>query len=109
MQQLHLDDEGRVRFRSNAIVEALLERCRDTGYTLNEILGEKFSEDDVVQFWQLIGYSLGGYHELSFIPDADCKEATEAARAAGLLETHPAGFCRDIGCQVHCGVERRDP
>jgi hypothetical protein len=49
----------------------------------------------------LIGYSITGYHELSYVSDASAKAASEAAR-----KINPeAGGCRDGGCGIHCGVE----
>lgn len=38
---------------------------------------------DVEQFYQLIGYSVGGYCELSLVSDESADAAVEAARALG--------------------------
>lgn len=88
-----------VRFKANKIVRYLL----DNGpFDLNHLAELEFSQDDRVQFAQLIGYSLCGFHELNYVPDDDCDQASAAARAQGF----DAGGCRDDGCEIHCGVER---
>lgn len=60
--------EGVVRFRENAIVRFLL---NNGGVDLNQIRrnAELFTQEDIEQFYQLIGYSLGGYEELSLVSD----------------------------------------
>jgi hypothetical protein len=61
MQPIH-EVEGVVRFVENRIVTAVLAR---SFLDLNEIaVGAsrgKYSDSEVEQFWQLIGYSLSGY------------------------------------------------
>ena len=61
-----------------------------------------FSREDLVQFCQLIGYSLCGYHELSEVTDNEALAASQAARDQGF---EGAEGCRDQGCEIHCGVE----
>ena len=106
MQPLVKDDNGIVRFKSNAIVEHLLlcaslrRKC-----DLNDIAMMEFSQDDRIQFAQLIGYSLCGFHELSEVPDVAALAATQNAISQGLIEHGKAGGCRDSGCAIHCGVE----
>ncbi len=93
-------DRGNViRFKQNAIVRHLLD---NGGIDLNQIAMLPFSQDDRVQFAQLIGYSLCGFHELSDVPDSVAIAATQAAKAQGFKM---AFGCRDEGCQIHCGVE----
>ena len=68
-----ISDTECVRFKSNALVCALLEHGRATGFSLNE-LSIKFPwaehADDWKQLSQLIGYSLKGYGELTYVTDA---------------------------------------
>jgi hypothetical protein len=104
MQPLVIDPLGVVRFQENRIVWTLLEYCRDRGLGLNELAMLEFSQADRTQFAQLIGYSLSGFHELSYVSDADALAASEAAR-----QIHPeAGGCRDSGCETHSGVAAED-
>lgn len=102
MQSVVRDEHGRLRFHGNAIVRYLLD---NGSIDLNELalagIGAGFSQQDWTQFYQLIGYSVTGFHELSSVSDAACKMATEEAR-----KVDPEfKACRDIGCVIHCGVE----
>jgi hypothetical protein len=117
MQPFEIKD-GVVRFRANAIVNALLDKDteanrRDLGGVvpasfggLNWLATQDFSQADWEQFYQLIGYSLTGYHELSSVSDQSCLEATAMARTQ--LSDSAIGGCRDDdACDLHCGVTRR--
>lgn len=96
MQPVYQDDDRTLRFRENAIVEHLLDR---SGIDLNQIATLDFSKEDREQFAQLIGYSVAGYHELSYVSD---ESAAQASVLAG--EVVPgAGGCRDAGCSIHGG------
>ncbi len=102
MQPLLVTPDGTVRFQANAIVRHLLDHG---GIDLNMLAVLDFSQADQTQFAQLIGYSLCGFHELSYVSDADAKAATEAAR-----KINPGyGGCRDARCASHCGVEDETP
>ncbi len=101
MQPLVLDDSEVIRFRSNPIVRYLVDQCGLTKlHALSE--DEKFTQADWEQLMQLIGYSLCGYHELSFVSDESALAASKAARE--ILPS--AGGCRDNGCEWHIGVKR---
>jgi len=66
IQPLDKDDSGVIRFRENAIVRFLL----DAGpFDLNQLAAMEFSAGDREQFAQLIGYSLSGFGELSYVTD----------------------------------------
>ncbi len=55
-----------VRFKPNKIVEFLL----DAGhFSMNQLAMMEFSVEDREQFAQLIGYSLCGFGELSYVRD----------------------------------------
>jgi len=73
IQPLAKDDQGVLRFKKNAIVEFLLD---NGGFDMNAIAVRNFSNEDREQFAQLIGYSLGGFSELSYVSD----ETYEAAQ-----------------------------
>ena len=105
-QPLIVDPHGSVRFRENAIVNHLYEWAQARGMGLNEIACMEFEQDDRVQFAQLIGYSLKGFHELSYVPDEAALEATRLAKARSLKGNYNG--CRDHGCEIHIGVERED-
>jgi hypothetical protein len=64
-QPMHVDSDGVVRFRANAIVDFLL---RNGGYDMNGLARLPFTEADRAQFAQLIGYSVSGWGELSYVP-----------------------------------------
>lgn len=74
--------DGRIRFKANEIVRYLL----DTHPTvdMNSIAGMEFTDDDRQQFAQLIGYSLSGYGDLSYVDDT----AYEAAEKMGQEDCH---------------------
>lgn len=72
-QPVELKPNGVAYFKENAIVRAFLEAARE-GRTLNlnDTLGDgKFSEEDQVQFAQLIGYSVSGWKDLTFVKSKD--------------------------------------
>lgn len=99
MQPLVKDANGVIRFKANRIVRHLLDHG---GIDLNAIAILDVPQDDRVQFAQLIGYSLSGFHELNEIPDTAALAASLAACEAGFSDV---GGCRDAGCEIHCGVE----
>ena len=78
MQPVYTDGAGVTRFRENGIVRWLLDWSTPRGMGLNELARMRFSDDERAQFAQLIGYSLSGYGELSYVSN----EAFEAASAA---------------------------
>lgn len=69
-QPLYLDCKGIIRFKSNKIVEAMLELGRQgTKFDLNSLAVMNLPDEDWVQFSQLIGYSLSGFGDLSYVSD----------------------------------------
>lgn len=97
-----------LRFRENPIVRALYDHGVRTGLGLNELvagLAGEFPQRDWEQFYQLIGYSVAGYHELPRVSD----DAARAASAAARKLMPGAGGCRDKGCDIHSGVPREKP
>lgn len=81
MQPIVYDKSSdRMRFKANAIVRHLLDWAQDHDYGLNELARMPFSDDDRQQFAQLIGYSLGGYAELSYVSDESCEAAEKMAQ-----------------------------
>ena len=75
-QPLYYDENGTLRFKENRIVRFLL----DAGpFDLNQLAIMDFSRDDREQFAQLIGYSLGGFGELSYVRSKTYNRAAESA------------------------------
>lgn len=68
-QPVETDANGVLRFRSNKIVEHLLDFSTPKGCGMNELSMHDFSNEDRMQFAQLIGYSLSGYGDLSYVSD----------------------------------------
>lgn len=85
MQPLVTDDNGVLRFKKNKIVRDLLDFASSRGFDLNAIAMGGYSKADQEQFAQLIGYSLSGFSELSYVRDKTWARAvrTKAARASG--------------------------
>lgn len=77
--------DGIARFQKNRIVEFLLDYGR---FDLNHIArmhgNGDFSREEMEQFTQLIGYSIGGAYELEHMSDAVIRAAE--AKARELLE-----------------------
>lgn len=106
MQPVIKDKNGHARFKENAIVRFLLdEASAGRKCDLNRLAVRDFVQSDWEQFYQLIGYSLSGYHELSNVSDHSAIEATKEAQAV----LPGASGCRDHGCEIHIGVAQQAP
>lgn len=66
IQPLEFDTNNVLRFKPNMIVTKLL---KEGPFTMNDFC-VGFSDEDKIQFAQLIGYSLSGFSELSYVDDA---------------------------------------
>jgi hypothetical protein len=110
MQPVYEDAHGTIRFRRNALVDTLVERDSERGRVypdfpartdggLNWTGMQDFEQEDEEQLAQLIGYSVSGYHELSYVSNKSAAQASKLAR-----EILPnSGGCRDVGCEIHGG------
>lgn len=87
IQPLALDAKEVIRFKENAMVRHLLDWAQPRGMGLNEMARMEFSIEDREQFAQLIGYSLSGYGELSYVTD-DSYNAARKMFDDGLTEEH---------------------
>lgn len=107
MQPVYRDAKGVIRFRPNKIIRWFLDNKEPLD--LNKIAGmaactDLFTREDQVQLAQLIGYSVSGFHELSYVTDAEAAAASALAKAI-----EPAsGGCRDTGCPIHCDATESD-
>lgn len=75
LQPVANDGNGVWRFKSNKIIEYLFDSGK---LDLNEIARMRFTAEDKMQLAQLLGYSLSGYGDLSYVTD----ESYDAAHAS---------------------------
>lgn len=78
LQPIVIDEHGHARFKANAIVRHLLDAG---GIDMNKLAVLPFDENDREQFAQLIGYSLGGFSELSYVRDVTYEIAMKMSKA----------------------------
>lgn len=83
-QPIGWDDHKVVRFKENKIVSWMLDMGRSgQKFDLNDIVmkyhTEEFSLGDLVQLDQLIGYSVSGFGDLSYIPSEEVEACDEIA------------------------------
>lgn len=78
MQPIHFDPDGVIRFRANSVVRYLL----DAGpFDMNHLVClPNIPAADFSQFAQLIGYSVGGFAELSYADEGAVAAAEAEAR-----------------------------
>lgn len=90
IQPIIEDDHGVLRFKENRVVQYLLD---NGGIDMNTLACIDFPAEDREQFAQLIGYSLSGFSELSYVSNevysaatnmAELGETEEAARIVHL-------------------------
>lgn len=118
MQPVIKDEDGAPRFRENAIIRYIVDHAGDVVHPgapaidpdtgrpfhqgrldLGKLMTLDFPQEDREQFAQLMGYSISGYHELSYVSDESCAQASVLAE-----QVEPgSGGCRDAGCGVHGG------
>ena len=76
LQPIITDEHGTFRFVPNKIVQYLLD---NGGIDLNQIACQDFSQEDQEQFAQLIGYSVVGSGDLSYMSDETYETAYSMA------------------------------
>lgn len=64
MAKIIIDQNKVVRFKGNEVVKDLLDMKMDLNQITRFYQEGRYSFDDFWEFYQLIGYSLGGYQEL---------------------------------------------
>lgn len=72
VQPLVRDKHKTLRFKQNAIVRFLLDNGPND---MNKLAVMPFTNEDRAQFAQLIGYSLSGYSELSYVSNKEYDRA----------------------------------
>jgi len=83
-QPVVVANDGMIRFSENRLVEHLLDWATPRGCGMNELAVVEAPDWARRQFAQLIGYSVSGYSELSYVDDAAYERAMNQ-RAALLL------------------------
>lgn len=81
IQPLGDDGKGVIRFKPNKIVQHLLDHG---GIDMNQLALIDFPQEDREQFAQLIGYSLSGFSELSYVSNDIYSAAEAMSKAKGL-------------------------
>lgn len=76
MQRIECDDKGVIRFRSNKIIVDLFMRG---ALDLNMIARAGYDEEDRMQLAQLIGYSVSGYGDLTYVSRKSVRKADKRA------------------------------
>lgn len=75
------DGFGVHRFKQNAIVRWMLDKATDAHlFDLNEIARLSFSDEDREQLAQLIGYSVSGACDLSYVSNRVAKAGSRASK-----------------------------
>jgi len=88
MQPIEDDGNDVIRFKPNAIVNWMVEQGKaGNKFDLNDIASSPFSREDREQFNQLLGYSVGGFSELSCVRN---KTAAAAEKAADVVRERMA-------------------
>ena len=75
------------RFVPNKIVDHLLET---SSLNMNDIAAMEFSKEDRMQFAMLIGYSLGGFSDLSYVDDETYYAAEKLSEAPQMTSKQQA-------------------
>lgn len=84
IQPLGDDGKGVIRFKENKLVQYILDKG---GIDMNHLAVQEFPQEDREQFAQLIGYSLSGYGDLSYVRD-ETWEAANRMHEKGETEEH---------------------
>ena len=81
MQGIVLNKGGAPVFQANAIVKWMLEQgAMGRLFNMNAIACQAFSDEDRRQFAQLIGYSVSGYCDLSYVNDENATLAQNCSQ-----------------------------
>ncbi len=101
MQPIDFDEHGVIRFKQNAIIAWLFETGK---LNLNEIAimtsRGMFPVEDEVQIAQLLGYSVSGFGDLSYVPS---EVVAEADAQADKLSNSKKAFASGTNAEDDCG------
>lgn len=92
LQPLVWDGEGVVRFQANRVVKRLLDEASARGIDMNFLRRQEGpTNEDWEHFAQLIGYSVSGWGNLSYVSDKTWSRADKAKdKLLQLYPTDPA-------------------
>ena len=76
MRDIVLAKDGVVRFKDNAVVRWLVDNKK---ISLNELVQQTFPVEDQEEFWQMLGYSVSGFGDLSWVRPETVVEADRRA------------------------------
>lgn len=79
MQPICVASDGIVRFNKNRMVNDLYEFSQPRGFGLNEMARRDYTQEERMQFAQLIGYSVSGYGSLSYASPESVEKADAIA------------------------------
>lgn len=96
LQPLVRDQHGVIRFRANVAVRKLLDFATAHGCGLNELACMGIPDEDFEQLAQLIGYSVSGFSELSYVSDETMAKVDDAVQRF----EHPEKFDPDAACNL---------
>lgn len=88
IQPKYIDAKGVLRFKKNAIIDWLFEDNIDKLFAS----GVEFSAEDWSQFYQLVGYSIGGFGDLQMVTDEEFYRATDDEPAQLEKAPEPAAW-----------------
>jgi hypothetical protein len=81
MQPIVFAPDGVIRFKENRIVTHLLDFATPLGCGMNQLAVLDFTDDERMQFAQLIGYSVSGYGDLRYASPESVQHADWIAAA----------------------------
>jgi hypothetical protein len=76
IQPVYIDNQQVIRFKPNKLVQYLLD---NGGIDMNQLAMLRYDDSEHEQFAQLIGYSLSGFGELSYVSDKVYEAANKKA------------------------------
>jgi len=79
MQPMFRDDHNVIRFRPNKIVRFLIDWATPRGIDMNALAIMQFDREEREQFAQLIGYSVSGFGDLSYVRSESVVKADQLA------------------------------
>lgn len=108
LKTIFMDKTGCLRFKENAIVQYLL---KNGGIDMNHLarLGDQFTDEDREQFAQLIGYSLSGFSDLSYVSNETYETAKRMAETGKTQEQAQIEVLQETLAAVRDGVKAIAP
>lgn len=80
MRPIFIDDANRPAFKGNAVIQYLVRSGKlNMVQAVEKIADKSLPQEDIDEFYQLVGYSIGGYCEIKFVSDESCEKALAIA------------------------------